>query len=159
MNLDSVIVSAIIGLTGTLAGVVVTLLVTWIREDRRIKREKTEKKQYALTKLKNLLVNGKTLYEQAGGLSFEIEYDSEDKSQYNLVLMFIENNAKVAEQLIETGVPSDRKEVKDFLKNATYLKTQVIEGETTKWLRSQFPKELEEYVERELEKLSENNRA
>jgi hypothetical protein len=89
------IISAIIGSTGALAAVVITLLVTGYRENRRIRREKIERKQLTLTKLKNLLTNGKTLYERAGGLSFEIKYDPEDKSQYNLVLQFIENNAKV----------------------------------------------------------------
>jgi hypothetical protein len=158
MNLDSTIISAIIGFIGALAGIVITLVVTGHRENWRIKREKIERKQYALTKLKNLLTNGKTLYEQAGGLSFEIKYDPEDKSQYNLVLQFIENNAKVEQQLIEAGVPSDRKEVKEFLKNATYLKTQVIEGKTTDWLRSQFPTELDQYVDKELEMLSSGRR-
>jgi hypothetical protein len=158
MNIDSTIVAAIIGVIGTLAGVVVTLLLTWYREDKRIKREKKEKKLYELTKLKNLLVNGKTLYEKAGGLSFEIEFDFEDKSQYNLILKFIENNAKIEQQLIEAGVPSDREEVMKFLENATYLKTDVIEGKTGDWWRSRFPDELAEYVERELEKLSANLR-
>jgi len=147
------IVSALIGLAGGIVGMLLGFFLSGIREARNRREEAIELRRRNLTKLKNLLQTGKTLFDQAGGQAFEIKYDPQDPIQKRSLMNLIEHNARISDQLIESELFPSESEVKAFHENATYLKTQVLEGSTADWIRAQFPEKLESMIDMEIERL------
>jgi len=148
------IVSALIGLAGGMVGVLLGFFLSGVREARNRRQEAIDLRRRNLSKLKNLLQTGKALFDQAGGQAFEIKYNPRDPIQKRSLMNLIEHNARISDQLIESELFPSQPEVKAFHENATYLKTQVMEGSTTDWIRAQFPEELESMVDVEIEMLA-----